>query len=426
MVTYDKGLTSLPEDIISEVFDLLDVEALKSCSLTGKALFYLAKPFIHRTLHLTPWSGYPSKSSASGRRNELEGLLILGGRGLLQHTRYIMVDSGSLLVARDLDPHVQHLHTITNLKSLKVHSLDTPSFNPKMEEYFGAFLGTLQSLDLVFPTGDKEQILYFICQFRNLRDLKIDSIPYRNGSICNGSPRFNIKTSPPLDGTLDLRFYVRNLESDSSHAQLILDNLVALPSGLKFRTLKLRWCTTHNLQPLIDACASTLECIEFTGKQFGASSPHGECPLFIPVRAISLSGAPQDPQISFKRHSALRELEIRLTEHAHLRGVSRWISETLSTVTSRGFAKLTISVPFASFTSPKTTRVQLLAWNTIDNVLNQLDLCEDVTLAVRSPDWVTKRQLKETVEDCFPFMCGNGKVLPSYEKDTIPRPRDRV
>ena len=57
MITYDKGSPSLPGDIIYEIFSLLDMDTLKSCSLTGKALSYSAKPFLHRTLHLTARSG---------------------------------------------------------------------------------------------------------------------------------------------------------------------------------------------------------------------------------------------------------------------------------------------------------------------------------------------------------------------------------
>ena len=271
MITYDKGLPSLPDDILNEVFNLLDVEALKSCSLTGKALSYLAKPFIHRTLHLTPWSEGPTP----GRRDEFEGLPTLGERGFLQHIRRISILPQGPFHARNLDPHIRHLRTLTNLKSLVAHSLDTPSFNPKMEEYFGAFLGTLQSLDLIFPTGDMEQVLYFICQFRNLRDLKFSSVPDRTGSMGNHVPHFDIKISPPLDGTLDLLCYVRSYESHQKDSQLVLDSLVALPSGLKFRTLKLTMGAGENLQPLFDVCAQTLEYVEFTGGRFGVSLLHG-------------------------------------------------------------------------------------------------------------------------------------------------------
>jgi len=275
IITYDVALPSIPDDIISEVFNLLDLETLKSCSLADKALSCLAKPLIHRALHLTPRSVGSAKPNASGCRNEFDGLPTLGKRGLLQLTRHLsIVLPSSALFPRSLDPHVQHLHALTNLRSFQTRWLDTPSFNPKMEEYFGAFLGTLQSLELEFPRGDHKQIFYFICQFPNLRNLKINSVPGRTNSMSNDCPRFDIKTSPPLDGTLDLRLNMD--QGDLTGAELILTNLTTLPSGLRLRTLKFSWCTGTNLQLVVNACAPTLECVEFTGQWFGASFLRGE------------------------------------------------------------------------------------------------------------------------------------------------------
>ena len=99
----------------------------------------------------------------------------------------------------------------------------------------------------------------------------------------NDGPRFDIETSPPFDGTLDLQLgmYV-GVESDPAGVHPILKDLVALPSGLKFRTLKLTWCTGDDIQPLIDACAPSLECMEFTGQWSGSSFPRGgDCPKLI-------------------------------------------------------------------------------------------------------------------------------------------------
>ena len=135
---------------------------------------------------------------------------------------------------------------------------------------------SLQSLELGSPRGDYEQILYFICQFPKLRDLKIDFIQDHANPTRNHSPRLDIKTSPPLDGTLDLYWNVElGSECNSIGAQLILSGLVALPSGLKFRTLQLSECTGDNLQLLVNACAPTLECVEFFGRGFRASFHHG-------------------------------------------------------------------------------------------------------------------------------------------------------
>jgi len=409
IITYDKGLPSLPDDIICEIFVLLDTEALKSCSLTGKALSCLAKPFLHQTLNLTRRFEAPPEFNIPGRWNELEGLPILGERGLLQYTRHLsIILPHDPLFARCLETHIQHLHTLTNLTNFKTRWLDTPSFIPKMEDYFGAFLGTLQSLELEFPRGDHKQIFYYICQFPNLRDLKINSVKGYTNSMRNDGPRPDIKTSPPLDGTLGLHFGVNTgLESDSMGTQLILSNIIALPSGLRFRTLKLSGCAGNNLQPLVDACAQTLERMELTGERFGASFFAGKTSPVHLCHTIPLSGAPKDPQLSFKRHPAFRKLEINLTKRENTKSTARWLSETLSTVTSNVFTELTIHVP--PFYTADEDRVR--AWNSVDKVLDRLSQCEGVTLVVKLQYWVEEDAMFQAqFETNFPLMWKNGRA----------------
>jgi len=306
MIMYDKGLPSLPDDIICEIFGLLDMESLKSCSLTGKALSYSAKPFLHRTLHLAPRLRNFATHNVPGRWNELEGLPTLGERGLLQHTRHISISlRRNLILSYDLEPYPQQLRTLTNLRSLKVRWLDVPSFIPKMDEYFGAFFGSLQSLGLESPGGDCEQILYFVCQFRDLQDLKINSLQDPSRSMRSGGSNFEIKTSPPLNGTLDLHLVKMGTTwGDSNGDQLILSALLALPSGLKFRTLKLSGCVGNNLRLLVDSCGPTLECMELRAQYDGGLSSHrGKYPWLtqldsqmVPNVLGSVSDATQDSE----------------------------------------------------------------------------------------------------------------------------------
>lgn len=269
MITYDKGLPSLPDDVIYEVFVLLDTESLKSCSLTGKAISRSAKPFLHRALYLIPRDRVLSRLPREGPNvpgdwNEFKGLPVLGERGFLQHTRHLSIFLGrNPLFHHDLQPHVRYLHTLTNLRSLKTRWLDTPSFTPRIEEYFGAFLGSLRSLELAYPRGDHKQLLYFICQFTNLRDLKITGTQDYTHSMRNGGLHFDIDTFPPLDGILDLELYT----GSDKGAMFMVDNLLTVP--LKFRTLKLLGCTGAHSKLLIEACAQKLECVDFTWHWMG-------------------------------------------------------------------------------------------------------------------------------------------------------------
>ena len=74
--------------------------------------------------------------------------------------------------------------------------------------------------------------------------------------------------------------------------------------------------------------------------------------------------------------------------------------------------------------SRNVTENKLRGWNPVDNVLDRFNLSEDATLVVRSSDWLTERQLKETIESCFTLMREKGRVvlevLPSCGKHVFP------
>jgi len=164
-----------------------------------------------------------------------------------RQTRAVSPTHPSPVTSRSSFPMIRSLHMIWN----PISSTFAPSQTSRTSRLAGwiplrlfqrwkntAFLETLQSLELEFPRGDHKQIFYFICQFPNLWDLKINDVNDHINFMRNGGPRPDIKIFPPLDGTLDLRLGVdTESESDPMGASLILSNLVALPSGLKFSTI---------------------------------------------------------------------------------------------------------------------------------------------------------------------------------------------
>ena len=353
----------------------------------------------------------PTGPEAPGPWSEFKELPALSERGLLQHTRNISISLPQIpLSAHDLEPYIQHLRQITNLRSLKTHWLDVPSFIPKVEKYFGTFLGTLRSLELDYPRGDHQQIVYFACQFPNLRDLKVGGLQGYFHSMRYGGPHFEIKTSPPFDGTLDLQMSMNPGSTRST--EVFFSDLITLPSGLKFRTLKLSRCSGNNLQPLIDACAPTLECMELTSEGFGMSFlQDGERPLFTLVQTISLPGAPRCPQLNFKHHFALRELKINLIEKSGLESGAGWLSKTLPTVTSNEFTKLTISITLVSFLLRAVDENYARGWNAVDDVLDRLRPHEYVTLVVRPEEWMEAGKLGKMIEKYFPSMWERKRVV---------------
>ena len=106
-----------------------------------------------------------------------------------------------------------------------------------------------------------------------------------------------------------------------------------------------------------------------------------------------------------------RELEIKLAEYANTELAATWLSETLSTITSNVFIKLTICIARVSFMFHTPNEDRVRGWNSVDNVLDRLSLCEDVTLVIRLQDWVVDDTFKGLVERYFPLMWENGRIV---------------
>lgn len=74
------------------------------------------------------------------------------------------------------------------------------------------------------------------------------------------------------------------------------------------------------------------------------------------------------------------------------------------------------------------TEDQVRGWNSADNVLDRLSLCEDVTLVVRRQHRVAEDKFKKLVEKYFPLMWENGRVVlegssPDVEDGSVRRTR---
>lgn len=120
-----------------------------------------------------------------------------------------------------------------------------------------------------------------------------------------------------------------------------------------------------------------------------------------------------------------KKLEIKLVKWANMEFVAAWLSETLSTVTSNVFTELIIHTASGASSFHTTTDNQVLGWNSVDDVLDRLSLCEDVTLVVRPENRVIDDKFKALVEAYFPLMWENERVVlegsPPYEENWADR-----
>ena len=117
------------------------------------------------------------------------------------------------------------------------------------------------------------------------------------------------------------------------------------------------------------------------------------------------------PQFNFKHSPKLRKLEITLLEWANAELFATWLSGTLSTITSEVFTELVICITRVTHSFKAANEDRVRKWNSVDNVLDRLSLCEDVTLVVRPQFWVIDAKFEELIENYFPLMWENGRVV---------------
>ena len=97
-----------------------------------------------------------------------------------------------------------------------------------------------------------------------------------------------------------------------------------------------------------------------------------------------------------------------------------WLSETLSTITSKVLTKLTVAIAAATFSNENAAR----SWSPLDTVLDRFNLCEDVALVIRLKERVEEDLSKRLTKRYFPLMWKNGRVvfevLPSRVEGALP------
>src|SRR6267143_116382 len=101
-----------------------------------------------------------------------------------------------------------------------------------------------------------------------------------------------------------------------------------------------------------------------------------------------MTGDTQIPPFNLKRSHKFRKLSCMLTLWANTELFATWLSGTLSTITSDVFAELIICITRVTYSFHAANENQVRQWNSVDDVLDRLSLCEDVTLVVRPQSWV--------------------------------------
>ena len=272
-ITINRTWMDLPQEIVDHVMFVLrhDLKSLKACSLTCKALFVSARPFIHRKICLTSelnWEMLTLREKQRYIRGEREGLAVktlsgVAAHGLLRFGRRLSIRINQNFTPTNLQPFNDHFQRFDRIQELTIYSLHTKCFLEQFDTFFANFIPTLRSLHLDSPSGDDQDILNFICRFPHLDDLTIRMTSEQSappGTLGSVSPSI-AKKIPPFRGRLKFD------GSYGGHCSM-LRQLISLPGKRRFRFVDFRGCSAEVEQPAINALSGTIETLSLTWRNY--------------------------------------------------------------------------------------------------------------------------------------------------------------
>jgi len=326
--------TRLPLELVETIIDYLiyDIRSLRACTLTCYSWYIAAVHHLHYTLIISDSWGQKFQWP-----NPLRHMHTLG---LLPFVKTLWVCG---IYGRAFSPKYFNRHTLrrfsalNNVHRLMIDYLDTHSFMPRIQQYFGHFMPTVEELCLKNPIGSRRQIIYFIGLFEHLESLNLNY------------DRFCSQWEPPDDLTLFPPFLppLRGwLELTSFKRVGLLKDMVDLFEGLRFRCMSL--FDVDAMPLLLDACAETLEVL-----QLYPNDPRGEQPPQEGVRILAngsaVSSSLQDFNLS--RNKSLRTLQTVASSFHGVWGyaASSFLNHTLSTIRSPVFSHVAIIHEWSDF-----------------------------------------------------------------------------
>ena len=230
----------LPQELVDYVMDMLrgDLQALKTCSLTCKAMFASARRLTHQTLRLTP-------------QNIQNVFTDVGRRGSLQYTRRVFILRYEAFTPYTLQPHLREFQSLDRVHTLVLEGCRALAWTSYYQLCFVHFHPTLTSLTLRQPFGSFRLIFQFALQFPCLQNLYLEEI--RLQQTFAPGPIDLVDVSPPLQhlrlaGHTPSRWWPVNLTHE-------------IRSSMTFRSVELvdfAGCLAHYV---VDACVDTLEVL---------------------------------------------------------------------------------------------------------------------------------------------------------------------
>ena len=329
--------TTLPLELVEMVIAHLiyDMPSLLACSLTSHSWYIAAVPHLHHDLSIDNWETLKISSSNPLKEKHKFGLipfvktLRIGRLGAPAFTPEWL--DGCIL---------DKISALNNLQRLVIDHFNIPGFMPQIRQFFAHFSSTIRELCLMYPTGSRQQILFFVGLFEHLEDLSI--INY--GFEPLGEPPDDSTPVPPFTPPLRGWLKLSDLRQES-----LLKDMVDLFGGLRFRQMDLS--NVYGISFLLNACANTLETlrldpVDSDSESFSPKAIHtstdGSQVSYYPTHPLNFDLSPS---------KSLRTLQIQALSPSpgSLDVFSNFLNHALSAITSPGLFQVVVIYSLSDF-----------------------------------------------------------------------------
>ena len=353
----------LPQEIVDEIIDKLvgDRQSLLSCSIVSTDWVDRSRHhlFAHLKLrsihHLQSWFG-----TSLGRFSHHVRSLVLAQD---DESKWITPDALATIFNDFASFH--------NVVSLTLANLDLTLFDEhSLNHFFGHFSEHLTSLTVKRSTVNPETLLFFVCMFPKLDNLKLNSLVMGNTTM----PSRRHFITPRFRGKLTLL----NIKADGTP---MTAPFVDPPLPMAFKELCVENCrfeSPKSLRDLFIPCQETAKAVKVSRIYLGAFRSTIYFTDVSCLRNIAFSIPTDDtsetPLIDLSPFKGLEEVGLSLI---HLRKPSRWIEQILRTITSTRVRKITFDADFPCSAAEIDSGIDLPSWTCLDamflTMANRLD-----------------------------------------------------
>lgn len=250
----------LPLEIVEEIIDVLagDTKSLLSCSLVSTSWVHRSRRHLFADVKLHSLL-------------DLQSWFLTGLGPSSNHVRFLDLsqnDEFKWIVPDSLAGIYNDFTSFHNVESLALTGLDLTLFDEhSLTRFFGHLSENLTSLSVKAMTVHPDALLFFVCMFPKLDDLKLDylmmgkaTIPFRQPSV---TPRFRGKLA---------------LSSIKSNGTSMIASFMDPPLPMAFKDVSVVDCRFETPKPLKDlfvACQETMKKIKVSKIFLGKSTLSG-------------------------------------------------------------------------------------------------------------------------------------------------------